>query len=253
MTAEGAFHVGIGAPAVVEIRPEDLVARFDEAADWLGRGRVAEAQAASRVLALVLRRSVEERPDEPPLRHWLALALALAGDRQGYQHACTDTLDWFGQDDHHLIGEAARACLIEPEAVADLSAPQQLIETALSREPKTPWIHYEVGLAAFRAGRHERAVEYAMNSIDLGAGWEAAPLNYPVLAMAHHRLGHRGEALRWLDVAHGRVGNAVRGLPSVDHFDSSGMWWDRVEFRLLLREAEAMVLDSAFPADPFAP
>jgi eukaryotic-like serine/threonine-protein kinase len=253
MAAEGSFHVGIGAPAVVEIRLEDLVARFDEAADWLGRGRVAEASATSRALAPALRRGVEERPDEPRLRHWLALALVLAGDRQGYQRACTETLDWFGQDDHHLIGEAARACLIESDAVADLSDPQRLIETALSREPKTPWIHYEAGLAAFRAGRFDRAVECAMKSIDLGAGWEAAPLNYPVLAMAYHRLDHRAEARRWLDVAHGRVGHSVRGLPSVDHFDSSGMWWDRVEFQLLLREADAIVFDAAFPADPFAP
>ena len=30
-------------------------------------------------------------------------------------------------------------------------------------------------------------------------------------------------------------------------------WWDRVEFQLLLREADAMVLDADFPADPFAP
>ena len=32
----------------------------------------------------------------------------------------------------------------------------------------------------------------------------------------------------------------------------SPVWWDRVEFRLLLREADALILDADFPADPFA-
>jgi hypothetical protein len=30
-------------------------------------------------------------------------------------------------------------------------------------------------------------------------------------------------------------------------------WWDRVEDWLLLREADALILDAAFPADPFDP
>jgi hypothetical protein len=92
-----------------------------------------------------------------------------------------------------------------------------------------------------------------MKSIDLGGRWMAAPLNYPVLAMAHHGLGHRGEARRWLEKAHRRGSEASHGLGSADVLGSTVAWWDRVEFQLLLREANAMVLDAAFPADPFAP
>jgi len=44
-----------------------------------------------------------------------------------------------------------------------------------------------------------------------------------------------------------------RSRREVEFLASSGAWWDRLEFQLLLREADAMVLDAAFPADPFAP
>jgi hypothetical protein len=107
-------------------------------------------------------------------------------------------------------------------------------------------------LAAFRAGRYGRAVESTLKSLDLGANWLAASLNYPVLAMAHHRLGHRDEARQWLEQARGRRGDA-RSRRWVQYFTSSGAWWDRVEFQLLLREADEMILDAAFPADPFSP
>jgi tetratricopeptide (TPR) repeat protein len=204
-------------------------------------------------LAPVLRRNVEQSPDDLSARHELALALLLAGDLQGYRRACAATLERLGRSEDALIGEAARACVIGPDAVGDPSALPRLAATAVSREPNVPWWHYVLGLAEFRAGRYERAVEYAMKSIDLGPRWLAAPLNYPVLAMAHHGLGHRAEARRWLEKAHRWGGVASPGLRSADVLSSTVPWWDRVEFQLLLCEADGMVLDAAFPADPFAP
>ena len=148
-------------------------------------------------------RSIES-PDDPSLRHRLALALVLAGDREGYRRACAATLERFGRSQDALIGEAARACLVGPDAVDDPSVPRRLAETALAREPGAPWLHYVLGLADFRAGRYEAAVEHLGESLKSGADWAAAPLNYPVLAMAYHRLGRKDEARRWLEKAHGR-------------------------------------------------
>jgi WD40 repeat protein len=252
IAADGALDVGIGSPEKVEIREEEIAARLGEAADWMGRGRIAEATAAGRALAPMMYRAVEAIPDDPSLRHQLALALAVARDRQGYRRTCADTMYWLGPFGHPRMVDAARACLIEPDAVADLSATQRLAETALSRRPLDAWNHYVVGLVAFRGGRYERAIECAVKSIDLGARWMAVPLNFPVLAMAHHRLGHRDEARHWLEQAHGRRGDAVRRR-DVESLAWRGAGWDRLEFRLLLREADAMILDAGFPADPFSP
>jgi hypothetical protein len=60
--------------------------------------------------------------------------------------------------------------------------------------------------------------------------------------MAHHRLGHRAEACRWLD----RL-REYRPSTRPAHF------WDELQIRLLRSDAEVVVLyDPAFPGDPFA-
>jgi predicted Zn-dependent protease len=211
-----------------------------------------EATGAGRVLIPLLRRAVEQRPDDPSLRHRFALALVLAGDREGYRRACAATLDRLGRSEDPMIGEAVRACLVGPDSVDDFSVARRLVERGLAREPGAPWLYYLLGLADLRAGRYEEAVEQLEKSRELGNTWAGTPLNYPALAMAHHRLGHRDEARRWLGKAHGRRADPAHGVEAAEALSSSATWWDRIELRLLLREAEAMVLDADFPADPFA-
>ena len=53
----------------------------------------------------------------------------------------------------------------------------------------------------------------------------------PVPALAHDARNHRDEVRRWLGEARAAVGT----------FPTSAPWWDRVEFRRLLWEAESRV------------
>ena len=219
-------------------------AQFDEAANLLSLGRVDEARAIGRELVILLRRVVEASPDEPSEWHRLALALALAGDIEESRRASAATLERFSRDESRGIGDAARVCLIVPNAVDDLSAPRRLAEAAVARDPNPAWLHYVLGLARYREGQSERAIEDLSKSLKLGADWSAVALNYPVLAMAHHRLGHADEARKWLERAHVVVpGETI--MPNA-------IWWDRLEFVLLRREAHALILDAAFPDEPFA-
>ena len=57
-----------------------------------------------------------------------------------------------------------------------------------------------------------------------------------VLAMAHKQLGHAGEARRWLDDA---VTWGEARSPT------SGYWYQHVEFQILRREAEGLILGAA--------
>ena len=99
-----------------------------------------------------------------------------------------------------------------------------------------------LGAALYRAGRFEDAIRRLDEGIRLKGG-TSEPLDWPFLAMAHDRLGHRREALRWLDRLRNRQ-------PSTDPNE----FWEELEIRILRNEAEATILyDPIFPADPFAP
>jgi hypothetical protein len=99
-----------------------------------------------------------------------------------------------------------------------------------------------LGAALYRAGRPAHAIGRLEEAIRARGG-EGSPRDWAFLALAHHRLGHRSEARRWLD-------RLREHRPSED----PAQFWDELEIRLLRSEAEALILhDPAFPADPFAP
>jgi hypothetical protein len=98
-----------------------------------------------------------------------------------------------------------------------------------------------LGAALYRAGRYDKAIGRLEEGIRLRVG-VGLPADWAFLAMAHHRLGHRGEAHRWLD-------RLREHQPST----APAQFRDELAVRLLRSEAEAVILyDPAFPDDPFA-
>src|SRR5262249_58736083 len=96
--------------------------------------------------------------------------------------------------------------------------------------------------ALYRAGRFEDAIRRLEEGIQARSG-PSVPQDWAFLALAHHRLGHRAEARRWLD-------RLREHRPSED----PARVWDELEVRLLRGEAEAVGLrDPVVPHDPFAP
>jgi hypothetical protein len=231
------------------VRAENFVWRFDQADTHLRAGHIEEANLVGQVLVPLVRKTVDRSPDDPTLRHSLALALVLAADPEGYREACAATVARFSGFEGDFMVEAARACLIAPSGTDNLLVARRLAAKALTREAATPWCLYVLALADYRLGKYEDSVAHLAKSLKLATGWQAAPLNYPVMAMAHARLGHEGEARRWLEKAHGRGPQATTNSENM----SSAVWWDRVEFRLLLREADALIPDAIIPSVPFAP
>jgi hypothetical protein len=114
-------------------------------------------------------------------------------------------------------------------------------------------VELRAGLAHYRAGQYEQAVECLTKSMEAGTTWRAVALNWPVLAMAHHRLGHADEARRFLAKAHDTRGDPARDIKPREVMSLQAEWFDRAEFQLLLREAEELILGPSFPDDPFQP
>jgi hypothetical protein len=71
-----------------------------------------------------------------------------------------------------------------------------------------------------------------------GRGDGGDPRGFAFLALAHHRLGHRAEARRWLDE-----------LAAYRPKETGDLSWDDVDVRILRREAESLILGGT-PAAP---
>ena len=100
---------------------------------------------------------------------------------------------------------------------------------------------YTVGLAHYRAGHMDEAIEYLRESARREPHSPAEAATYPVLAMAYHRAGRPDEARgafahardvfdRWLDA----MENASVGTPPQP-------WFDFIEFDLLYDEAARLI------------
>jgi tetratricopeptide (TPR) repeat protein len=181
------------------------------------------------------------KSDDPTTQYHAALLqLAAGADEEGYRKIASSILDRFaGTDDPQVALEVARAGSLGP-GIRDPEKLIALAEKSVARAPGEAWRIYVLGLALYRAGRYEEAIAKLNESNEAGRSWHARALNWPILAMAHDRLGHADEASRWLARA--------------DEADTRPMetWWDLLEMKAFLREARRLVRASTFPDDPFA-
>ena len=236
--------------AIVEYR-EAIRLNPDLSASYVSLAGALWDKGTLREMVAVLQQAVERKPDAAELRHRLALSLLLAGDREGYHSACAATVERFGRATAGGILEAARACLLVPDDLDDLSAPLRMVEAATGAHPFL--YPYVLGLAHYRAGQHEQAIRHLSASIETHPHWPTHVLTRLVLAMAHHRLGHAEEARRWLEKAHDPRGGEAWGLKPGEVLSATApWWWDRGDYQILRREADELILGSVRPADPLA-
>ncbi len=127
--------------------------------------------------------------------------------------------------------------------VADREAPVRLAEVAVKGAPanQRPSFLNTLG-SALTAPDGSRSRFVVLKRVSRSAVARALPQDWVFLALAHHQLGHRAEALRWLD--------RFRTYQANEKPDA---FWNELEIRLLRQEAEARILfDPVFPHDPFA-
>jgi eukaryotic-like serine/threonine-protein kinase len=193
--------------------------------------------------AAALGKVVEGDPDSVLVRYQHILSLVEAGNRAGVRRACEDLLNRFGNaTDPARANSVAWSCVLAPDAASDREAPVRLAEAALAGHPERGRERSDVlktlGAALYRAGRFEDAIRHLDESIQ-SRGDGDDPRGFAFLGLAHHRLGHREEAERWL--ARLAVSKPKEG------FDFSG---EDLEIRILYREAESLILGSRRTASP---
>jgi serine/threonine-protein kinase len=190
--------------------------------------------------------------------YFSAVAQLRAGRIVEYRALCRDMLQLnrgrLGQ--HELL---ARVCLMCPDDPAVVVEAATLAERALEKLPANPYARYTAGLAAYRLGRYESALERIRAS---RAANETAQmiifrdayraLTDLVEAMALERLGLTGAAAEALARAERLMANNIPAEGSAGLYP--GEWQEWAHCEIIHREADAVVRwGPIFPANPFAP
>jgi eukaryotic-like serine/threonine-protein kinase len=184
-----------------------------------------------------------ELPSEHVVAERLVLYLLRADDLEGYRATCSSLRQPVMQDNPGLLLFLVYLFTLGTDGSSDPAETIRLAEKALaglSGEEASLAQRY-LGAALYRAGHYAHAVVRLEANCQRGAPG-GRPWDWAFLAMAHAYLGHAVEARHWLDRM--RAPRPSAGPLRV---------LDELEAGLLRREAEAVVLlDPAFPADPFA-
>jgi len=211
----------------IELDPTDTRARTELHSILTRPGRWQEVQAAWR----------EELNAGPPKHDaWFGYAeLCLFLEREEeYRSARRDLLAHFGSATDPTIAErTGRACLLLPAVEAELQQAVALTERAIAagragREFAYPYCLFAEGLARYRQGRFDEAIELMTG--------EAASVMGPsprlVVAMAQHQKGEKEEANLSLAAA----------IRSYDWSESNADNHDAWIAHILRREAETLIL-----------
>jgi tetratricopeptide (TPR) repeat protein len=223
-----AFHLG----RLLDAEPDNkgLHARLVFALAGAGRWPQAVAQT---------RKALERGADpEVLLQAWQAQAASrlAADDLASYRRLSAALVECFGTTINvRVANDVASHCTLLPDALADFKPLLPLIERAAAAAPGNYTVASTHASVLYRAGRLADCLGRYEEAIRLH-GKGGTPFEWLFLAMAHHRLGHAGEAKAWLD-------KSARWLDQPGVKDPQ----DQAALRLLRREAEALLAEKRSP------
>jgi hypothetical protein len=169
-----------------------------------------------------------------------ALMRLALGNTEGYRQACRHLLDqWDISRNPNTANAIAWTCALVPNAVPDLNRPVQLSEAALAQGGDQYEYLNTLGATLYRAGRFDEAIRTLHRAIER-QGHGGTAYDHLFLAMAYQRLGDTGRAAQSLEQAVLWIKQTEAPRPS-GRQTASLSWTERLELRLLRREAESMV------------
>jgi tetratricopeptide (TPR) repeat protein len=155
-----------------------------------------------------------------------------ADDPAGYRRYCEKMLAPVEVDKMPTMhaNSAAWMCSMGPNALEDYTKARQLAEKAVAEADPGAKPSYlnTLGALLYRMGSDQEAIDRLMEAEKI----ESNAFNWPFLAMAHQRLGHREEALRWRTRLDKRVQDTFATLEQQD---------SRHELLLFQRETQQIV------------
>jgi hypothetical protein len=126
------------------------------------------------------------------------------------------------------------ASAVPPELIA------RWADAASRIEPNNRWYDYLAGAARLRGHGQDESALRMLNTANRGmSGWHGAGMFWYALAIAHRRLGHDGDARRWLDRADAWMADRDREAASDSIVEPKLPLRDYLEAKILKREAKS--------------
>jgi tetratricopeptide (TPR) repeat protein len=183
--------------------------------------------------------------------HWFlymaVTAAARGGDRQAFQRLLRELLARStGVRTLEELEHAVMSTLLLPCSGPDLDTAMRIAVKLCDETPPDHWlISYSEdarALAEYRAGHDAAALEWSAKALSHGRRPSGVGTMAPCIrALAFYRLGR-------LDEARAELTKAI----AMDRNSPSNEWFNVATDHILLAEAMAAILDSDFPANPFA-
>ena len=175
-----------GYTRAIELRP-DLSEAYDERGTHYLQLSLTELAAEDIRSAFELRRPMYSGQW---LRHGL-LRLYME-DHPGYRQTCIEMRDAFNSFGNPAVSlDLARTCTVGAASGVVPEATLRLAQSMVDHHQTGGSLHI-LGLAQYRVGQFHEAIKTCEASAQADSGVVA--LEYPILAMAHHRLGHDDQA-----------------------------------------------------------
>jgi WD40 repeat protein/serine/threonine protein kinase/tetratricopeptide (TPR) repeat protein len=205
-------------------------------AAWLLRGEVHAKHGLHEPSRRDFARAVEFGPDDFSASASLVRACLAVGDRAAARKVCAAML----KHSNWISSDVAWIYVLVPDAVPDW---QPVLRLA-----KASGDTHLLGAAQYRSGQYDAAIQTLKAAPDKPEEGRRIE-GWLFLALAHHRLGHKGDARAALAEGVRRIGQATREKPA----DAAGVplsWELRLELQILRREAEELLNGKATDPRP---
>jgi WD40 repeat protein/tetratricopeptide (TPR) repeat protein/tRNA A-37 threonylcarbamoyl transferase component Bud32 len=215
----GWVHVSMGQhQQAIAAYSKAIDLQADDEESWKARGSIYATLDLWDKAAADFAKAMELHPADTEFPCWHALALAGAGDNQGYRKACAALLEKFGKTtEPNSAYKVAWICLVGRDAGIDPAVLISLAEKAVAGDPKSNAYLNTMGAALYRAGRFEAAIQRLSEALKAAGPDEGTPYDWLFLAMAHHRLGHAKEGREWLNKAGQWIDQATPKQATQEH------------------------------------
>lgn len=185
--------------STVETGCENLLAQHPDA--WWLYERRAYARAALdrwQECGEDLAKAYELHPELDDLLLTQAGSLLMAGDHDAYQALCVDAVKQLesSPDRHHRYLQT-RICLLATNSTLPAEKLVSLAHEFIDHEPSNRWYLHLLGLAFYRAGEYELAIQFADRSMKQAPEWSGHVTSWLVIALAHQQLGDSVKMDEW--------------------------------------------------------